>query len=679
MEQINIKINGIPLTGTKGETILQIAERAGIEIPTLCQSELVKNYGACGLCVVEAVGMPKLMRACSTMAQDGMDINTESDRVKKSRALALELLMSDHDGDCKGPCKLNCPAGTDCQGYLKAIAEGDDVKAVEIIKEKLPLPASIGRICPHPCEKACRRQYVEEPVSIAQLKYFAADNVLAMGEKAKTAAQATGKRVAIAGGGPAGLTAAYFLALNGHEVTIYEAMPKAGGMLRYGIPEYRLPKAVLDKEIALIEALGVKILCNTKIGKDISFEAMRAENDAVIIAIGAWTSMKVGCVGEDNKGVYGGIDFLRSIALGTPVDIGEKVVVMGGGNTAMDACRSAVRLGAKEVTVVYRRTEKEMPAEKIEIAEAKEEGVSFRFLANPCELIGEGGVLKQVKLQVMELGEPDAGGRRSPVPVEGKFDYIEADSFIEAIGQKVAVSGFDGVELNRKGIICADERSFRTNIEGVFAVGDATNKGADIAIAAIGEANKAALVVDAYLNGLDIPYRKPYVSERKVEDIDFSDKEKLARCAMPQRAPEERRGDFNEINLGLDEAVARAEARRCLECGCHDYEDCKLVRYADRYLNQTPRFTGDKRLTDKETRLTVIERNNGKCILCGLCVRVCDEVAGVGLLGLVGRGFTTVVKPEFKDSKVTDVCATCGRCVALCPTGALKAIVSGGR
>ncbi|MBQ3081064.1 MAG: FAD-dependent oxidoreductase [Clostridia bacterium] len=672
MEKINLIINGVPLTGEKGETILQIAKRGGIEIPTLCQSELVKNYGACGICVVEAKGSPKLMRACSTVAQDGMDIDTESERVVRSRRLALEFLMSDHDGDCRGPCNLNCPAGTDCQGYLKAIAEGDDARAVQIIKEKLPLPASIGRVCPHPCETACRRQYVEEPISIAQLKAFAADRVLAAGEKVAESAPSTGKKVAIAGGGPAGLTAAYFLALKGHDVTIYEGMPKAGGMLRYGIPEYRLPKAVLDSEIALIEKTGVKIKCGVRIGEDVTFDELRANNDAVIIAIGAWTSMSAGCGGEDLKGVYGGIDFLRSIVTGNPVDIGEKVVIMGGGNTAMDACRSAVRLGAKEVTVVYRRTEKEMPAEKIEIAEAKEEGVSFRFLVNPCELVGENGVLKSVKLQVMELGEPDAGGRRSPVPVEGKFEYIEADSFIQAIGQKVNVKGFEGVELNRRGIIAADEGNFLTNLEGVFAVGDATNKGASIAIAAIGEANKAATIVDAYLNGIELSYRKPYVSERKVEDIDFSDREKAPRCAIPQRPAEERRNDFKEVNLPLDEAVARAEAKRCLECGCHDYGECKLVDYSDRYLTDKPRFEGDKRSFSKDLSLKAVGRNNGKCILCGLCVRVCDEVVGAGILGLVGRGFTTVVKSEFNKEETISICAACGKCVELCPTGALK-------
>ncbi len=674
MEKVNIKINGLPIAAEKGETVLKAAERAGFEIPTLCQSDLVENYGGCGLCVVEVTGSRKLLRACSTLVSEGMEIFTESERVQKSRRLALELLMSDHDGDCVGPCSLNCPAGTDCQGYIKAIANGDYARAVDIIKEKLPLPASIGRVCPHPCEKACRRRHVEEPLSIAALKAFAADRVLAAGEKPKAAKAPTGKRVAVVGAGPAGLTAAYFLSLAGHGVTVYEGMPKPGGMLRYGIPEYRLPKAVLDSEIALIEAAGVKIKCGVRIGVDISFDALRAENDAVIVAIGAWTSTKVGIEGEELSGVYGGIDFLRSIAEGKAVDIGERVVIMGGGNTAMDACRSAVRLGAKEVTVVYRRTENEMPAEKEEIEEAKEEGVSFRFLANPCALIGEDGRLKAVKLQLMRLGEPDAGGRRSPVPVDGAFDVIEADSFIEAIGQKVDVSGFESLELNKKGIICADEASFRTNIEGVFAVGDATNRGADIAIAAIGEANKAAAVVDAYLNGASAAYRKPFVSERDESAIDFSKRAKAARCRVPKRSAEERRGDFRPVVLPLDEKDAVSEAKRCLECGCHDYGDCRLVNYADRYLSQKPRFEGEKRLTDSETLLKVIERNNGKCVLCGLCVRVCGEVVGAGLTGLVGRGFTTVVRPEFRSDGAVKRCADCGKCVDLCPTGALRLI-----
>ncbi len=672
MSEIKLTINGKECLGHKGQTILQIAEANGIDIPTLCHNENVKHYGACGVCVVEAANSPKLMRSCSTMAADGMVINTESKRVVQARKIALELLMSDHDGDCRGPCMLNCPAGTDCQLYVKKIAQGDYHGAVETIKEKLPLPASIGRVCPHPCETACRRKMVEEPISIAFLKAFAADKDLASDHPfTADVAPETGKAVAVIGGGPAGLTAAYFLRRHGHKVTIFESMPKLGGMLRYGIPEYRLPKAVLDQEIAAIAAMGVEMKTNFHVGKDASFEEIKNSHDATIIAIGAWSSMKAGCPGEDLEGVWGGIHLLREIALGNRPNIGEKVCVMGGGNTAMDACRSAVRLGAKEVSIVYRRTLDEMPAEKIEIHEAMEEGVTFRFLRNPAEIIGENGKVKAVKLQVMELGEPDASGRRSPVAVEGKFELLEIDSFISAIGQKVVPAGFD-VELNRRGIIAADETTFRTNVDGVFAVGDATNRGAGIAIAAIGEANKAAEVVHSYLCGETVPYCAPYYSERTVTADMLAAHEKKARAEMPCKAPEVRIKDFNEMNLGFTEEQAIAEAKRCLECGCHDYYNCSLIKHANRYEIDPKRFEGDKRMTSSETKLVTIERNEGKCILCGLCVRVCDEVAHEGILGLVGRGFTTVIKPEFRDSAKISMCADCHKCADACPTGALK-------
>ncbi len=675
MSEIKMIINGKECVGQKGWTILQVAEANGIDIPTLCHNENVKHYGACGICVVEAKNSPKLMRSCSTMAADGMEIDTESKRVVQARKVALELLMSDHDGDCRGPCMLNCPAGTDCQLYVKKIAQGDYTGAVETIKEKLPLPASIGRVCPHPCETACRRKLVEQPISIAFLKAFAADKDLASQNPFKAdIAPATGKTVGVIGGGPAGLTAAYFLARKGHKVTIYEAMPTLGGMLRYGIPEYRLPKAVLDQEIAAIAAMGVEMKPNFKIGVNATFEEIRSAHDAVVVAIGAWSSMSARCPGEDLEGVWGGIHLLREIALGNRPNIGEKVVVMGGGNTAMDACRSAVRLGAKEVSIVYRRTLDEMPAEKIEIEEAMEEGVTFRFLRNPVEIIGENGKVKAVKLQVMELGEPDASGRRSPVAVEGKFETLEIDSFISAIGQKVVPTGFEALELNKKGIIAADETTFRTNLEGVYAVGDATNRGAGIAIAAIGEANKAADVVDSYLRGNETPYRKPYYSERVVSPEMFVEYEKKQRAEMACKSAEVRIKDFNEMNLGFTEEQAKAEASRCLECGCHDYYNCSLIKHANRYEIHPERFAGEKRMSDSEKKLVVIERNEGKCILCGLCVRVCEEVAQQGLLGLVGRGFGTVIKPEFRDSDKIQVCKDCHKCAEACPTGALKII-----
>lgn len=673
MNEIKLTINGKEIVASKGDTILKAARDNGIDIPTLCHHESVKVFGACGICVVEAEGIPKLLRACSATVSEGMVVNTESDRAVKVRRVALELLMSDHKGDCLGPCVLNCPAGTNCQGYVKKIAEGDDREAVRIIKEKLPLPASIGRVCPHPCETACRRALVEEPISIAFLKYFAADNDLASDNPYKPEVkESTGKTVAVIGGGPAGLTAANFLAIAGHKVTIFDAMPKMGGMLRYGIPEYRLPKDVLDKEISLIADLGVEMKNNVKIGKDISLEDITKNFDATLVAIGAWSSMSTRTNGEELEGVVGGIDFLRRVALHEEVSIGKNVAVVGGGNTAMDACRTAVRVGAENAYVIYRRTRAEMPAEDIEIEEAMEEGVQFLFLTNPDEYLGENGKVTQVKLQVMELGEPDASGRRSPVPVEGEFKYLDVDTVIAAIGQKVNVEGFEAIELNQRGIISADEYTFRTNLEGVFAVGDATNRGASIAIAAIGEAQKAAGVIDSYLKGDCIPYTAPFVSKKEVTAEDLADREKLPRAKMPHRSPEERKHDFKEINLGFSEDAARAEAKRCLECGCHDYEDCSLIRHANRYPLNPSRFMGELHKGFLEQKLVSIERNQDKCILCGLCVRVCDEVAGKGILGFVGRGFDTVIKPEFNNPDTIACCITCKKCAEACPTGALK-------
>ncbi|MBQ2288477.1 MAG: FAD-dependent oxidoreductase [Lachnospiraceae bacterium] len=674
MEQIKITINGRELTGSRGETILNIATANGIEIPNLCYNGNLKIYGACGLCLVEAEGMPKLLRACATVANDGMVVSTNTDRVKRARKIAMELLMSDHEGDCKGPCHLNCPARTDIQGYLKQIAMGNDREAVRIIKEKIPIPASIGRVCPHPCESNCRRRLVEEPLSIAFLKAFAADQDMASENPFTPVCEPdTGKKVAIIGGGPAGLSAAYYLRLAGHAVTIYDAMPEMGGMLRYGIPEYRLPKAVLRKEVESIKKLGVEMKNNVKVGQDITFEDIKANADAVLVAIGAWKGSSIRCKGEELDGVLSGIDFLREVNMGARPDLGKNVAVVGGGNTAMDACRTAVRCGAENVYVVYRRTRAEAPAEDIEIEEAIEEGVQFLFLTNPDEIIGdENGKVKQIKLQVMELGEPDASGRRSPVPVEGVFKMLDVDTVISAIGQKCHAESLSVVGMTKGGTIEANVSTMATSVEGVFAAGDATNKGASIAIDAIAEGNRAAKAIEAYLLGMPMDAHEPYYSERKLTEADFADHEKMARAIMSVKDPEYRKGNFEAVINGFTEEQARNEAKRCLECGCHDYEDCKLIRYANFDVIHPERLEGKKHECFTETKLVSIERDQGKCVLCNLCVRTCREEAGKGILGLVGRGFATVIKPEFNNPETVTFCKDCHKCADLCPTGALK-------
>ena len=589
---VNLTINGKAVQAPEGSTILEAARLADIYIPTLCYDEAVEVYGACGLCVVEAQGIPKLLRSCSAKVSEGMVVNTESERVVQSRKIAMELLMSAHDGDCVAPCQLNCPAKTDCQGYVGLIANGEYDAAIKLIKNKIPLPASIGRVCPHPCEKACRRKNVEEPINIAQLKAFAADMDLKSDSYLPECKPASGKTVAIIGGGPAGLTAAYYLTIMGHSVTVYDMMDKMGGMLRYGIPQYRLPKEVLDKEIAIIEKAGVKLVNNVKLGKDFTIKSLKEQNDAVIVAVGAWKSSSMRTPGEELEGVYGGIDFLRAVIQGNAPEIGEKVAICGGGNTAMDACRTAVRLGAKEVYVIYRRTRNEMPADKLEIDEAEEEGVTYKFLTNPLSFNGENGKLKSVTLQLMELGEPDASGRRKPVPIEGKTEEIELDSVILAIGQKLVAEDVAELTLNNRGNIEADPDFFTTDIDGVFAIGDATNRGASIAIEAIGEADRCARAVDAFLNGQALDTRVPYISKRDESTIDYSDRDKKSRITPKVLAPEVRNKNFDEVSLGFTEEEAQEEAKRCLECGCREYFKCKLLKVAQRYDIMPERFKG---------------------------------------------------------------------------------------
>ena len=501
MKQYRLNIDGKEVLGVPGQTILEVARENDISIPTLCYDERTTIYGACGLCVVEVEGNPKLVKACATEIAPNMVVRTKTKRVLESRKTNLELLLSNHVGDCRPPCVLNCPAGTDCQGYVGLIANGRFEEAIALIRERIPLPGSIGRVCPHPCEDNCRRALVDQPVAIAWLKRFAADwDQSGEDPFLPEIAPETGRSVAIIGGGPYGLSAAYFLRQMGHAVTIFEAMPKLGGMLRYGIPEYRLPKSVVDEEVATIARMGVTLRPNTRVGKDISFETLRETYDAVLVGVGAWVSTGTGCPGEELPGVVGGIDFLRHVVRNEPIALGKRVAIVGGGNTAMDACRTAVRLGAEAVYNVYRRTKDEMPADRLEIEEAEEEGVIFKNLTNPLEIkAGPDGRVSEIVLQVMQLGEPDASGRRAPKPVEGKTETLAVDTVILAIGQKVDTAGLPGLELTRKGGVVYDKKTFRTSLPGVFAAGDCTGGPLQVA-KAVGEGHTAGLSAAEYVD-----------------------------------------------------------------------------------------------------------------------------------------------------------------------------------
>ena len=723
---MKIRVNGRNVSVSAEESLLTGLLQNGFMVPNLCYLKELEPYGGCGLCLVEINGMLKSVRACSVMPTEGMEVQTESPRIIQSRKITLGLLLSDHRGDCLAPCVLACPANQDCQGYIGLIANGQFDAAFARIMEDNPLPGCIGRVCPHPCEEACRRNLLEGPLSIMRLKRFAADTVWAdersqnekgMGkseeivsaayesscEKNTEEAEAitsvyqpnignrTGKTVAVIGAGPSGLSAAYFLAKYGHKAVVFDQMEAAGGMLRYGIPAYRLSDEVVDQEVKRIESMGVTFQYNKKLGVDIHLPVLRAEYDAVYIAVGAWESTALGCENDDLPGVLGGIDFLRDVALGKPPAIGKRLAVVGGGNTAMDVARTAVRLGAEKVHLLYRRTRAEMPADKLEIDEAEEEGVLFQFLAAPEAVVEKDNRAAGLRLQMMRLGEPDASGRRRP-EATGESKDEAFDTIIAAIGQKVSPDGLDDIEKHRWRTIRANEETFETNLPGVFAGGDAVNDGPGIAITAIAHGKKAAQAIDGYLRGslphgekaakavngtqygILTPVSNPfYVLQKDITKDDLPCVPEIERAAYAAEPPEKRVTHFDEYVKPLGKREAIREASRCLECGCCDFEDCRLLPLLQKYDAQDTELSGLMPKKERDDSHPAVWRDENKCILCGLCVRICGELVGAAALGFDRRGFETGARPAFDQPLKQSECISCGHCADVCPTGALQA------
>ncbi len=497
-------------------------------------------------------------------------------------SMTTKILHLNTTDECLAPCRQRCPAQINIPAYIDAAMKGDYENAVKIIKERNPMLLTCGRICPHPCEDWCRRGESgdDDPVAINMIKRYVADYEMNSGRRFDIpVAPDSGKKVAIIGSGPAGLSAAFFLRRLGHSPVIFEAMPKLGGMLRYGIPEYRLPKKVLQWEIDGILQLGVEARTDVKFGEDFDTGYLKAEGyEAVFIAAGAWISSDMRCEGEDMDGVWGGIDFLRQKDLGIDVDVGKKVIVVGGGNTAIDAARTSLRLGA-EVTLLYRRSRKEMPANELEIVAAEEEGINFHFLAAPTKVLGdENGKANRLEYIKMELGEPDESGRRRPVPVEGSETVLEADTIIAAIGQKTDVSYLENspklekVRYTKWKTLDADEDTTQTGIPYIFTAGDYLT-GPALVVDAIGGGRRAARAIHLYLNGEGVEHKET-LQKKRLPGTDFTDIKgviKKGRPAMPELHVPDRIDNFEEVDLTLTEEETLKESERCLRCGLTCY------------------------------------------------------------------------------------------------------------
>jgi dihydroorotate dehydrogenase subfamily 1 len=528
----------------------------------------------------------------------------EIDRRKK--------VVASIDPKWTAPCTSACPLEVPVQAYVHLIAERRFSEALEMVRSKNPFQSICGRVCYHPCETECSRGDLDEPIAIMALKRFLTEwgrKNAPLSQEQSDKAPDTGKKIAVVGSGPAGLSAAHDLAKIGHKVTVFESLPVPGGMMAVGIPEYRLPRTLLQEEIAAIEALGVEIRTHTLIGDKITLDDLRDQFDASFLAVGAHKSARLGIPGEEAKGVLPAIDFLRNVHLGAEISVGSKVAVIGGGNTATDAARTAIRLGAKEVTLVYRRTKEEMPAARWEIKEAEEEGVRVLYLIAPLEILAENGKVHGLRCRNHFLGDPDESGRRSPQPVEGAEFVLDVDRVIPAVSQAPNLSFLrdSSLQWSRQDSLNGDPDTCATPIEGLFAGGDMAGGPATV-IGAITAGKRAALSIDAYLNGIPVPEspeRNP-VDKRDVIRRN-RDEAPVARVAIPHSSAAERRAAFGEITGNLTEEEAVAEAARCLACGCGTgCGICSRVCIYDAVELEVDRY-----------------RINDECTGCGLCAQRC--------------------------------------------------------
>ena len=553
-------------------------------------------FGGKRLCTVGCIGLGDCVKACKFdavyMGSEGHPVVVEDKCVGcgacqkacpkdiiEVKTLTEKLMKFNQQHDPLAPCAQVCPAEINIPRYINQLKAGKYKEAVQTIRMRNPLPLACGRVCPHPCESQCRRGIEDEPVSINQLKRFVSDYEMNSGSRIPiTCAPDKGKKIAVIGGGPSGLSCAFFLRRIGYQVDIFEAMPKLGGMLRYGIPEYRLPKKVLEWEIQGILDLGIKAFTHLKFGLDFGLGSLMASGyQAVFLGVGAWEDYSLGIEGEDLNGCFTGINFLQRISSGEKIKLGRTAAVVGGGNTAVDCARTLLRLGLDKVYMVYRRTRKEMPANEVEIVASEEEGIEFVFLAAPTRVIGNGDKnCTHLEYLKMQLGEPDASGRRRPEPVEGSETLLDVDMVISAIGQSPDASfkkqdphaRMNELALTRWNTIDNDPATLQSSIPYIFTAGDAAT-GPSLVVDAIGGGRRAARSIDCFLKGEPVEPVKDSLQKKRIHESIFTRVDgikQISRAKMPELHVAERLDSMVEVDLVLPKESAHREADRCLNC-----------------------------------------------------------------------------------------------------------------
>ena len=569
-----------------------------------------------------------------------------ADLVRQARSDHHEVFLSHiktHNcstGDCvklaPAPCQMTCPAGLDIPTYVTLVGQGRFSEAVDVIRRDCPFPWVCGLVCTRPCEFMCVRGRIDTPIAIKSLKAFAAERAMSDGNYTNPEkGPEKNRKVCVVGAGPAGLSAAYYLALKGYQVRVLEAQAVPGGMLLLGIPRYRLPREVIDREAAMLEELGVEIAYNTRFGTDTHLADLKKQGfEAFLFTIGAHNAFKLNIPGEDDfPQVLEAVDFLRRVALGDRRVPGKRIVVIGGGNVAIDAARTCLRLGCQSVTLAYRRSRSEMPADREEVEHAEEEGIKLDFLTIPVEVVGESGKLTGLRCLRAKLVEIEGSRRKSPKPIENSDFVMDVDVVVSAIGQRIdndCMRSVGMLQWSRRNTISANMVSMETSVPGVFAAGDAVTGPATV-IEAIGAGKRAANAIDRYLS--DIPQPKiPPVPVRRGRadwiDVTASSKMTIKRPQMPLLMIERRRTTFQQVELGLDEKMVQEESRRCLRCDI--------------------------------------------CLRCGKCVEICRDKMGVNALEMGYFDFDHPVETDFRVTQ--ERCILCGACAANCPTGAMKMV-----